>query len=855
MAAVYEAENVDIGKRVAIKVLAQELTASTVVVERFLREARASAAIRSPYICDVYDSGRLEDGRPFLVLELLEGESLYERMVRIRRFDFDSTLTIVTHICRGLTKAHAASIVHRDLKPENIFLTKDEEGKLLAKVVDFGLAKFYSPIEGSGQGEQKRLTREGAVFGTPAYMSPEQVRGQGAVDHRADLWALGCIAYECLTGVTVWSTEQGVAMTFAQIASAPLPQPNELRRDLPPAFTTWFERALHRDVEQRFQTAKELAEELALAFDQGRPSFSAIQNISQIMAQSRRAEPDPRGQEPTEDASATGPPGGEPPPSPRAPAPAGGSARSTKAGFVAATRDTAQPELAPVVEARRSSGAGRAVLAIGLISLLGGATFAGWQFLNPHLGIQVPPTSLPVEDAAPPPSDAASARDAAAPLNTGLPFKPLMRDGQDAIAQGDLDGAMRLLKQAYDKGGHGVPRTMLEHLGVALKSRTEKARCSMTGLVRPRTYDLGAVGFKRANAGPPSIALGPNGPVMTWTDGHEGADHAYAVALDGALRNLYDPIDITPEGAAVARPELTRVAEKFVLTYFDGRGPDAGVHVRWLDPDGRIGGPMVNVASSTGANTTPTLAPAPDGSFFIAWINEGDNDSEDVFLRRLSPALQPLDKPVRVSDLVPKAVSKPRAKAPSISVEGDAVLLAFRVERDPERAIYYMRLPIADIGRDLEPVVKGTRKDRFLAPTAPASIDKARSDSPSVACGGAMCFLVWHGEANSGSYAAFIDPTKPQPLWRKKFTRTGSHPAVAVSASGEGQIAWYEAGRVMTASIGRDGIGPASRIARVSGDQPTPSVVAGAKPGEWYVAWLDFESGYLEPYAVRVLCR
>src|SRR5262245_61367858 len=139
MAAVYEAENVDIGKRVAIKVLAQELTASTVVVERFLREARASAAIRSPYICDVYDSGRLEDGRPFLVLELLEGESLYERMVRVRRFDFETTLTIVTHVCRGLTKAHAASIVHRDLKPENIFLTKDEEGKVLAKVVDFGL--------------------------------------------------------------------------------------------------------------------------------------------------------------------------------------------------------------------------------------------------------------------------------------------------------------------------------------------------------------------------------------------------------------------------------------------------------------------------------------------------------------------------------------------------------------------------------------------------------------------------------------------------------------------------------------------------------------------------------------------
>src|SRR5436190_24267048 len=106
MAAVYEAENVDIGKRVAIKVLAQELTTSAVVVERFLREARAAAAIRSPFICDVYDSGKLEDGRPFLVLELLEGESLYELMTKVRHIDIASTVRMMAQVARGLTKAH-----------------------------------------------------------------------------------------------------------------------------------------------------------------------------------------------------------------------------------------------------------------------------------------------------------------------------------------------------------------------------------------------------------------------------------------------------------------------------------------------------------------------------------------------------------------------------------------------------------------------------------------------------------------------------------------------------------------------------------------------------------------------------
>ena len=157
MAAVYEAENVDIGKRVAIKVLAQELISSAVVVERFLREARAVAAIRSPHICDVYDSGKLEDGRPFLVLELLEGESLYERMIRVGQIDVQTTVAVMTQACKGLIKAHAAGIVHRDLKPENIFVTKDEEGRVLAKILDFGLAKFYSSME-TGNAGQARLT-------------------------------------------------------------------------------------------------------------------------------------------------------------------------------------------------------------------------------------------------------------------------------------------------------------------------------------------------------------------------------------------------------------------------------------------------------------------------------------------------------------------------------------------------------------------------------------------------------------------------------------------------------------------------------------------------------------------------
>src|SRR4029453_4763932 len=215
MAAVYEAENVDIGKRVAVKVLSAELANSKVVTERFMREARAAAKIRSPYICDVYDVGTY-GGRPFLVVVLLEGESRYDRLARRRRFDPKGVLQIASETALGLAQAHEVNIVHRDLKPENIFLARGGGNDRVSKIVDFGLAKFYDPhLEG---GANARLTKEGALFGTPAYMSPEQASAQGPIGFRSDLWALGCIVYEMLVGRTVWNVEQGVAMILAQIA-------------------------------------------------------------------------------------------------------------------------------------------------------------------------------------------------------------------------------------------------------------------------------------------------------------------------------------------------------------------------------------------------------------------------------------------------------------------------------------------------------------------------------------------------------------------------------------------------------------------------------------------------------------
>ena len=288
MAAVYEAIHLALGKKVAVKVLAAELAASTTVIERFFREARAAASVKSPYIVDIYDSGRLEDGRPFIAMEMLEGETLYDLMTRVRLIDPKTTIRIINQCAKGLMKAHSAGIVHRDLKPENIFLTSGDDGEDTLKILDFGLAKFYAPM--NPHEKTARLTREGAVFGTPAYMSPEQVKGQGTVDHRADLWALGCMTFECLTGRPVWNTEQGVAMTFAAIAASALPVPSEFRPSLPPTFDTWFRRALERDANHRFQTARELADALARAF--GESALTSLKSgeldVATLLAQVSR---------------------------------------------------------------------------------------------------------------------------------------------------------------------------------------------------------------------------------------------------------------------------------------------------------------------------------------------------------------------------------------------------------------------------------------------------------------------------------------------------------------------------------------------------------------------------------------
>jgi serine/threonine protein kinase len=197
MGTVWAATHTVTRKPVALKLLKPERASDPNLRQRFEREARAACAVRHPNIVEIHDVLTLEDGTPIMVMELLEGESLGTRLDR-ERLEVAEFARLMQQVISAVGTAHASGIVHRDLKPDNIFLVRDPEGGISVKVLDFGIAKVMSTSAEAGQ--TGGLTGTGAMLGTPYYMSPEQIFGERDIDHRADVWALGVIFYECLAG-------------------------------------------------------------------------------------------------------------------------------------------------------------------------------------------------------------------------------------------------------------------------------------------------------------------------------------------------------------------------------------------------------------------------------------------------------------------------------------------------------------------------------------------------------------------------------------------------------------------------------------------------------------------------------
>ena len=257
MGSVWLAHDQSLDSQCAVKLVDPEKAADEEVRIRFEREAKAAAQIRGANVVDIFDHG-VWDGTPFIVMEYLEGEDLGARLDREGALDAEQTYQIVSQVARALVRAHAAGIVHRDLKPENIFLVPGDDQEV-AKVLDFGIAK-HEQYSLAG-----KTTKTGSFMGTPYYMSPEQARGR-AIDWRSDLWALGVIAYQCLNGRPPFESE-ALGELMGMIIYDPIPAINVGAPGLPDALELWWQRAVSRDRDLRFQSAKEMADSFGEAIE------------------------------------------------------------------------------------------------------------------------------------------------------------------------------------------------------------------------------------------------------------------------------------------------------------------------------------------------------------------------------------------------------------------------------------------------------------------------------------------------------------------------------------------------------------------------------------------------------------
>ncbi len=258
MGCVYRAVHEEIGLKVAVKHLHKAFTENLDAVERFRREAKLAASIGHDNICQVIDFGTLDDDAPFLVMPRLSGATLGELLAENRALSPERAVDILCQTLSALQAAHDAKIVHRDLKPDNIFITTMGDRQDFVKLLDFGISKIMDHDTVSP------LTVTGTMMGTPYYMAPEQAKGAKGIDHRTDIWAMGVILYETLSGQKPFSGDTIFAI-LNQICNEPFPPPRAINRAVPAALEEVILRAMSRNVSERFDSAEEMSRALCLA--------------------------------------------------------------------------------------------------------------------------------------------------------------------------------------------------------------------------------------------------------------------------------------------------------------------------------------------------------------------------------------------------------------------------------------------------------------------------------------------------------------------------------------------------------------------------------------------------------------
>ncbi|WP_437496122.1 serine/threonine-protein kinase [Sorangium sp. So ce1099] len=251
MGLVVAARHLALDDRVAIKVLLPRYVRDPEILQRFLREGRAAVRIRSRHVVRVADVGTLENGAPYLVMDHLEGRDLAAVLAESGVLPVPVAIELVLQVCEALAEAHAQGIIHRDVKPSNLFLTRNADGSPCIKVLDFGISKMT-------HAEEHALTRVGGMLGSPLYMSPEQLRSASDVDGRADVYSLGVVLFQLLTGRTPFIAQELAQLVYMVTQGEPL-RPRALRPDIPEPLEQVLLAAIARDRDRRFPTIADLA--------------------------------------------------------------------------------------------------------------------------------------------------------------------------------------------------------------------------------------------------------------------------------------------------------------------------------------------------------------------------------------------------------------------------------------------------------------------------------------------------------------------------------------------------------------------------------------------------------------------
>jgi eukaryotic-like serine/threonine-protein kinase len=280
MGMVVSAMHLQLDERVAIKFLLPEALMNAEAVARFGREARAAVKIKSEHVARVTDVGALETGAPYMVMELLRGQDLSQVLRDNGALPISVAVQYLLQACEALAEAHAVGIVHRDLKPANLFLTARADGSPCIKVLDFGISKVTNP---SGSGADMGMTRTQAIMGSPLYMSPEQLASAKDVDQRTDVWAVGCVLYELVTGRVPFEAETMPQLCTLILHTEPL-SPRRLRPEVPEALDQAILRCLRKDRNQRYPNVAALAADIAPFSPDAGPR--SAERISRVLSSS-----------------------------------------------------------------------------------------------------------------------------------------------------------------------------------------------------------------------------------------------------------------------------------------------------------------------------------------------------------------------------------------------------------------------------------------------------------------------------------------------------------------------------------------------------------------------------------------